>query len=738
MRRIRSGVVSVVLVNFKGTDDTLTSIRALAETDWPADLLEIIVVENGSGEEYAAPLRDSELAFRLIETGANLGFTGGCNRGVAEATGEYIAFLNNDARPDRSWIRAAVETFERDDNVGAVASKVLDWEGVDVDFTEAAVTWYGMGYKPHAGGPDTGKWESERDVLFGTGAAMFIRAGIFDELGGFDDRYFMFYDDVDLGWRLNLLGWTFRYQPGSIAYHKHHASMKGFGEFRESYLLERNALFTLYKNLGDSELDRVLPGALALALRRAVARGELDSTELDLRRRGDDRVPTMPVAKMTMAGVYAVDQFVEMLPSLAQTRAQIQSSRRRTDRDLRSLFGNVDEPAYPIAGYLDGYARILTAFEPTAFHERRRIVVIADGVVSAREVAIARTLAVDNDVRIVAVDCVHGSGGSAKYFEVSSFSPEEMTAHEEWAQICIVPLGLVTAFPSLRASVKALVLDIADDARGSIVARHGDADALNRIVRDTDFVLVQGAEARRWWNGLLLTSGRVTPSMLSEDPHTSRMIAVVPPARTEPRGLYPTGEPAAVIWGGSAEPGLDTAVRDAIEFLGAQRVSVHDEVGSARIVDARNLPVAAASEALLRSIDTGTPLITVGAGPLADLVRSGRVGVALADASDLASAVQTVLFDADARAEYATALDALGGGLESDPGLGGLVDFCLRPTRGGAPTLAPAAPPASNTPRDIPATPTAPPSPLRRVYRGVVPARVRGRISRWRRGRSAA
>jgi len=736
VRRIRSGVVSVVLVNFKGTDDTLTSIRALAETDWPADLLEIIVVENGSGEEYAAPLRESELAFRLIETGANLGFTGGCNRGVAEATGEYIAFLNNDARPDRSWIRAAVETFERDNNVGAVASKVLDWEGVNIDFTEAAVTWYGMGYKPHAGGADTGEWESERDVLFGTGAAMFIRAGLFDDLGGFDDRYFMFYDDVDLGWRLNLLGWTFRYQPASIAYHKHHASMKGFGEFRETYLLERNALFTLYKNLGDSELDRVLPGALALAVRRAVARGDLDSTELDLRRRGDDRVPGMPVAKVTMAGVFAIDQFVEMLPSLAQTRSQIQSSRRRSDRDLRALFGKVDEPAYPISRYLDGYARILNALEPTAFHNGRRIVVIVDGAVSEREIAIAHTLALDHDVRVVGVDCAHGSGGIVDYFDASSASPEGMAVHEEWAQVCIVPIGLVAVFPSLRASSKAFVLDIAEDARRRLAEqpRGTDDEDLDRLVRDADFVVVQSVEARRWWNGLLLSSGRTTSSMLRGGPQTSRMIALMPPSRrAEPQIPRPIDDPAVVIWDGSAEtPGLTAAVQAAIETIGANRVTVDNEVGSARIVDASDQRVVVATEALLRAIESGTPMVAIGSGPLADLVRSERVGIVIAEASALAAAIEAVLFDTAARAEYASNLASLRAGMEGDQGIGGLADFCLRPTRGGRATLAPAAPPTAAAVESALPVPAVPSSPSRRVYRRVVPARVRGRISRWR------
>src|SRR5207248_8781200 len=135
------------------------------------------------------------------------------------------------------------------------------------------LTWFGMGYKRHAGERDHDGHNAPGDVLFGTGSALFVRAGVFSALGGFDERYFMFYEDVDLGWRLNLRGWRVRYEPRSVAYHRHHASMAEVSSAREHYLLERNALATLYKNVSDDTLAKVLPAALALAVRRSTARG---------------------------------------------------------------------------------------------------------------------------------------------------------------------------------------------------------------------------------------------------------------------------------------------------------------------------------------------------------------------------------------------------------------------------------------------------------------------------------
>src|SRR4051812_20470016 len=148
MPTTRPGVVSVVLVNFRGTDDTLTAIEHLGRLDWPAERLEIVVVENASGDDSAERIRRQAPHVVLIESKSNLGFAGGCNLGVRSASGEYIAFLNNDAKPDSAWVRAAVARFESSARVGAVASRVLDWDGEKVDYIGSAMTWFGQGYKP--------------------------------------------------------------------------------------------------------------------------------------------------------------------------------------------------------------------------------------------------------------------------------------------------------------------------------------------------------------------------------------------------------------------------------------------------------------------------------------------------------------------------------------------------------------------------------------------------------------
>lgn len=548
MKKRRAGVVSVVLVNFRGAEDTIECVRELQNLDWPADRLEIVVVENGSGDDSMDKLGTLGEDVVLVDSGANLGFTGGCNLGVARSSGEFVAFLNNDAKPHPAWVRAAIDTFATGADIGAVASKVLDWDGVAVDYLDAAITWYGMGYKPHAGEKDRGAWDREKDVLFGTGAAMFVRADVFEELGGFDDDYFMFYEDVDLGWRMNLLGYRFRFQPASLAYHKHHASMNKFGDFREEYLLERNALFTLYKNLDEKSLNNVLPAALLLAVRRAVARGELDSASLDLRVPGDDSAMTMPVSKSTMAGVFAIDRVVESLPTLASSRQRVQATRVRTDRQLESLFGNLDEPAYPIESYQRGYEKIVQSMNVLETESRRRIVVITGDPIGEKMAGpairawhIAKQLSEEHDVRLLSMSHAVSNDESFEVGEISHHRPASVVPHVKWADVIIVQGNAVVLFPALQNSDKILVVDVYDpmhleqleQGRGQSLKvwdrQISDATStLNQQLELGDYFLCASERQRHFWLGQLASLGRVNAYTYSRDSELDSLISVVP------------------------------------------------------------------------------------------------------------------------------------------------------------------------------------------------------------------
>ena len=163
--------VSIVLVNFRGIDDTLNAIKSIQETNYPQELTEIVVVDNASGDNSVEALKKLNNQIILIESNENLGFAGGVNLGVSKSSGEIIGLLNNDAKCDENWITSAIETFQEDKEIASVASKVLTWDGSAVDFVDGSLTWYGMGYKREALKPTEEIIDFKREVLFGTGSA---------------------------------------------------------------------------------------------------------------------------------------------------------------------------------------------------------------------------------------------------------------------------------------------------------------------------------------------------------------------------------------------------------------------------------------------------------------------------------------------------------------------------------------------------------------------------------------
>ncbi|SDZ41364.1 glycosyltransferase [Herbiconiux ginsengi] len=607
MQSQTDGVVSLVLVNYRGADDTIQALQAVRELDWPAHRLEIIVLDNDSGDDSVERIRSAAPEITLIESGENLGFAAGCNRAVAVAKGQYIALLNNDARPDPLWLSAAVTAFEADPAVSAVASRVLDWEGETIDFVDAAMTWSGMAYKPLTGHPrDDASHSRQKDVLFATGSAMLVRADAWRELGGFDEDFFMFYEDVDLGWRLNLAGGRVRYVPESLVYHRHHASMTRFGGYRESYLLERNALFTLYKNAGEEQLRAALPAALALIARRGVAKGGLDSTELDIRRATESEPESESVPRESLAGLFAVDQFVESLPRLVEQRRVIQATRLRDDADMAALFGQQDDPPVHDAYLLAGYEKVVNAFPVLSGERRRRVLVVTGDSIGVKLAGpgirawnICAALAEEHDVRLVSTASVEPLPAPFELAAVARRRPDEMRQHEEWADVIIVQGHVLLLFPVLAKTAKIVVVDIYDPLHLEQLEQGREkpfeqwdrqivdaSEVLNHQLQIGDFFICASERQRYFWLGQLAAMGRINAYTYGRDEDLRSLIDIVPfglsdqpPVHTRPalRGVVPGigADDKIVIWGGGLYNWFDpeTLIR-AVAVLAERRPTV--------------------------------------------------------------------------------------------------------------------------------------------------------------------
>lgn len=574
--------VSIVIVNYRSAEHTLAAIAAIRGLDWPTRDLEIIVVDNASGDGGPAAIRANAPDVLLVESAENLGFAGGCNLGVDHATGDYLAFLNPDAKPHRNWLSAAVEVLEGDRTIGCVASKVLDWEGVDLDYGSVGMSFDGQGYKLEDGKPDTGAFDAASDVLFPTGSAMVIRTDVFRSVGGFDERYFMFFEDVDLGWRLWLLGWRVRYVPESLAYHRHHVTMERLGSYFERYLLTRNALYSIYKNYDEQNLARILPASLLLSIRRGTAVGELDRHVLDLARGTghDDGEIEMPVSKHAVAALTAVDTFLEELPELHRARREVQERRVRSDAEVSRLFKvpflpNIGEPEYVRA--VQDVIDIFGIEEGLA--QRRRVVIATSDTLTPRMAGpairawhMAKALSREHEVKLVTkarcevsspdFDC-RGGVGRAEWAEL-----------ESWCDIVIFQGFLLFEVPELVHSDKIIVVDLYDPfhLEQLELGRHQpkvervreigqSVRVLNDQIRRGDFFLCASEKQWDFWLGQLSAMQRVNPYVYDRDESLKDMLTVVPfgvadepPERTGPgiRGVVPGIGPddKVLIWGG--------------------------------------------------------------------------------------------------------------------------------------------------------------------------------------------
>ena len=146
----------------------------------------------------------------------------------------------------------------------------LDWEGGRLDFARGVMTFDGHGFQLDYGRPlESARLpEAGAELLFPSGGNMLVWRDVFEELGGFDDDYFAYLEDVDLGWRMWSAGWRVLHAPGALTYHRGSATSDLLGASHRGFLFERNAFLTAYKNYEAGLWERVMPAVMLTLLSR--------------------------------------------------------------------------------------------------------------------------------------------------------------------------------------------------------------------------------------------------------------------------------------------------------------------------------------------------------------------------------------------------------------------------------------------------------------------------------------
>ena len=258
---------SVIIPTFNAKKYISECISSILKNGYPN--YEIIVVDNSSTDDTLNYLKETFsrkiVKIKFVILGKNYGPARARNEGAKVAKGQYLAFLDGDTEVEKDWIGEALKGFIENKKIAALQCKLLlmlnrncyDYAGEYLGSSGflAPVASYGE--------KDCGQYDSFRKILAAKSAGMFIRKDVFDKIGGFDEDYFIFLEETDLGWRCWLAGYEVIFYPQSIVYHHFSATKsivdKDFNNYLVRFHGTKNYIMTLIKNLSFQKLAFILP-----------------------------------------------------------------------------------------------------------------------------------------------------------------------------------------------------------------------------------------------------------------------------------------------------------------------------------------------------------------------------------------------------------------------------------------------------------------------------------------------
>ena len=545
--------ISISIVNLNGEKYLKDCLDSIKKLNYPQDKLEIILVDNGSTDKSLNLVSSGYPQVKIIKNGKNMGFAFANNQAAKAAKGEYVAFLNNDTRVDKDWLIELLRPIYMDKEVVASGSKVLSIDGKKLDFVGGMINFEGKGFQIDYGVPvEEDNYNKYAFLPFVNGGAMLVNRRIFLDVGGFDEDFFAYYEDVDFGWRLWVLGYKVIFSPKSIVYHHHHGTSKEFGEDKLRFLKERNSLYSVFKNYDDSNLARVLSGSLANIFSRIFVDFKFDyKSYYDLSGSTNDQKKFSPQVMQDepLSSLMAVKNFLDELPELARKRQNIQEKRKRDDKAIFSYFKGQFLAVSPERNYQEKQVNLLKSLGIYKVFEKeikRKLLIVSSEVVSGEMAGPA--IRVWNFAQVL-----------SQYMEVILAVPNKVNLPEQNFKIVqftddsqlkkiieqvdiILSGGMAFAkYRSIKDSGKYLIIDIYDPYNLATLVEYETESmkkrleihkSIHEIFNEQfyygDFFICASERQRDFWLGMLTALNRVNPYSYNQDPTLQKMISVVP------------------------------------------------------------------------------------------------------------------------------------------------------------------------------------------------------------------
>ncbi|HOG97343.1 MAG TPA: glycosyltransferase family 2 protein [Methanothrix soehngenii] len=251
-------LISVIVLNYNGKGFLNSCLSSLASQTYSD--FEVIVVDNGSRDGSPEYIEENYPWVRLAKNDENLGFAGGTNVGIRAAKGKFIITLNNDSMADRRFIEELIKPMA-DPEVGVCAAKMLFPDG-RINSAGICISRSGAAWDRGMFEPDRGQYEFVEEVFGACAGAALYRREMLDEIGLFDEDFFLYLEDVDLAFRARLAGWKCLYVPGARVIH-HHGGTAGVGSDLAVYYGNRNIVWYPIKDFPFRLLITSLPFIVA-------------------------------------------------------------------------------------------------------------------------------------------------------------------------------------------------------------------------------------------------------------------------------------------------------------------------------------------------------------------------------------------------------------------------------------------------------------------------------------------
>ncbi|WP_054023368.1 glycosyltransferase family 2 protein [Bacillus sp. FJAT-28004] len=242
---------TIIIPNYNGLEYLANCLSALSkEVDVSLD--EVIIVDNSSTDNSVRFIESTYPFIKLIVLDKNYGFSSAVNEGIRAANSDYIILLNNDTEVCDGWLNSLIDSIENNPGVFSVSSKMIQCNNKQfIDDAGDGLTLIGWAYKRGDGKP-VSQFTKQEQVFSACAGAAIYRKSMLDQIGYFDETFFAYLEDVDIGYRAKIYGFVNLFCPEAKVYHIGSATSgggeKGINSFKVR-LSARNNIYLFYKNM---------------------------------------------------------------------------------------------------------------------------------------------------------------------------------------------------------------------------------------------------------------------------------------------------------------------------------------------------------------------------------------------------------------------------------------------------------------------------------------------------------